>query len=125
MFFSIRRRQTGCALVTGVQTCALPIYDGPGIALEDQQRIFLPFERATRYLEVSGFGLGLFIVRQIEVAHGGRVALDSARGRGTTFTVELPRTRAAGRRGGTECCSTCSSRWSSVSFKQTLRSSCS
>src|SRR3546814_8420816 len=28
-FFSSRRRHTRCALVTGVQTCALPIYDGP------------------------------------------------------------------------------------------------
>src|SRR3546814_2378382 len=30
-FFSSRRRHTSCALVTGVQTCALPIYDGPGV----------------------------------------------------------------------------------------------
>ena len=65
--------------------------DGPGIAPADQQRIFLPFERATSYLAVSGFGLGLFIVRQIVEAHGGSVTLDSAPGRGTTFTIALPR----------------------------------
>lgn len=64
---------------------------GPGIAREDQERIFLPFERAVSYLRASGFGLGLFIVRQIVDAHGGTVHLDSAPGRGSTFTVELPR----------------------------------
>jgi signal transduction histidine kinase/Na+/proline symporter len=65
--------------------------EGPGIAAADQQRIFQPFERAVRYLEVSGFGLGLFIVRQIVEAHGGLVRLDSAPGRGTSFEVDLPR----------------------------------
>ncbi|BDG02658.1 ATP-binding protein [Anaeromyxobacter oryzae] len=65
--------------------------DGPGIAPSDQERIFRPFERAARYLEVSGFGLGLFIVRQIVEAHGGEVRLESAPGRGTSFEVELPR----------------------------------
>ena len=69
--------------------------DGPGIAPADQQRIFLPFERATSYLAVSGFGLGLFIVRQIVEAHGGSVTLDSAPGRGTTFTIALPRAAEA------------------------------
>ncbi len=64
---------------------------GPGIAPEDQQRIFLPFERAVSYLKASGFGLGLYIVRQIVNAHGGVVHLDSAPGRGSTFVVELPR----------------------------------
>jgi signal transduction histidine kinase len=64
---------------------------GPGIAREDQERIFLPFERAVSYLRASGFGLGLFIVRQIVDAHGGTVHLESAPGQGSTFTVELPR----------------------------------
>jgi signal transduction histidine kinase len=65
--------------------------EGPGIAPADQERIFRPFERAVRFLEVSGFGLGLFIVQQIAEAHGGSVKLESAPSRGTTFTVELPR----------------------------------
>jgi signal transduction histidine kinase len=64
---------------------------GPGIALADQERIFRPFERAVGYAEVSGFGLGLFIVRQIVEAHGGTVRIESAPGRGTVFRVELPR----------------------------------
>ncbi len=65
--------------------------EGPGIAPADQERIFRPFERAVRFIEVSGFGLGLFIVRQIAEAHGGSVHLESGPAHGTTFTVELPR----------------------------------
>ena len=68
---------------------------GPGIAPEDQERIFLPFERAVSYLEATGFGLGLYIVRQIVDAHGGAVRLASAPGEGTTFVVELPLTPPA------------------------------
>src|SRR3546814_7260040 len=37
-FFSSRRRHTRCALVTGVQTCALPIYAPKGMSLEDWRR---------------------------------------------------------------------------------------
>lgn len=68
--------------------------EGPGIAPADQERIFRPFERAVRLLEVSGFGLGLFIVRQIVEAHGGTIALESTVGRGSTFRIELPRLAA-------------------------------
>jgi signal transduction histidine kinase/Na+/proline symporter len=70
---------------------------GPGIAPDDQERIFRPFERAVGYAEVSGFGLGLFIVRQIVEAHGGAVFLQSAPREGTTFRVELPRIPPAAR----------------------------
>ncbi|HZZ84564.1 MAG TPA: ATP-binding protein [Anaeromyxobacteraceae bacterium] len=73
---------------------------GPGIAAADQERIFRAFERATSYLKVSGFGLGLFIVHQIVAAHGGSVALTSVPGEGTTFTVALPRRLEALRAAG-------------------------
>jgi signal transduction histidine kinase len=64
---------------------------GPGITAKDKERIFLPFEREVSYLNVSGFGLGLYIVRQIVQAHCGTVRLESAVGQGAAFTVELPR----------------------------------
>jgi signal transduction histidine kinase len=68
---------------------------GPGIAATDQARIFRPFERASADPEVGGFGLGLFIVREIVEAHGGALELRSAPGVGSTFVVELPRTSPA------------------------------
>src|SRR3546814_5487797 len=52
VFFSSRRRHTRCALVTGVQTCALPIYRGPmtPTALADDQRVQPP--HITRVINV-------------------------------------------------------------------------
>ncbi len=63
---------------------------GPGIALEDQDRIFKPFERAVSYQRASGFGLGLYIVRRIVEAHGGAVRVESTPGEGSAFIVVLP-----------------------------------
>ncbi len=63
---------------------------GPGIAAEDQERIFLPFERAVSLRNASGLGLGLHAVRRIVEAHGGAVHVESAPGRGATFLLELP-----------------------------------
>ncbi|TMA81068.1 MAG: hypothetical protein E6J72_06580, partial [Deltaproteobacteria bacterium] len=63
---------------------------GPGIPAERQERIF---ERFTQFDdgEMGAAGLGLAIVRDIVQAHGGRVLLESAPGRGTRFTLELPK----------------------------------
>src|SRR5207245_223077 len=63
---------------------------GIGIAPDAQERIFQPFERAVPSREISGFGLGLYISRQIVEAHGGSLTVESAPGRGSTFTVRLP-----------------------------------
>jgi len=68
---------------------------GIGIATEDQKRIFERFERAVEAGGVLGLGLGLFIARQIVQAHGGTIALESAPGRGSLFTVALPRSPSA------------------------------
>jgi PAS domain S-box-containing protein len=65
---------------------------GIGIAPELQPRVFDRFERgAVRTQKVSGLGLGLYIVRRIVEAHGGRVAVESQPGQGSRFVVELPR----------------------------------
>ena len=66
--------------------------EGIGIPADEQQRIFERFHRADNIdRHVSGLGLGLFIARQIVEAHGGSLRVDSAPGRGSTFTVRLPR----------------------------------
>lgn len=66
--------------------------DGIGISPADQERLFTEFFRSTNpaALEVPGTGLGLTIVKRIVERHHGTIALDSALGQGTTFTVELP-----------------------------------
>ena len=64
---------------------------GAGIAPRDQQRIFEPFERLGTIPGAGGFGLGLWIARQLAHALGGDIRVRSEAGRGTAFTVELPR----------------------------------
>lgn len=64
---------------------------GPGIAPEDQSRIFERFQQARRgRLRAEGSGLGLAIVDAIARAHHGRVELESALGRGSTFRLVIP-----------------------------------
>jgi signal transduction histidine kinase len=65
---------------------------GPGIAHQDQRRVFEPFFRghAAVAAQIHGNGLGLDLVRRITERHGGRVSLESEPGRGSRFTVELP-----------------------------------
>jgi signal transduction histidine kinase len=63
---------------------------GEGISRADQARIFQAFERVTTADRVGGLGLGLYIGRQIAVAHGGTLSVDSRPGHGSTFTLELP-----------------------------------
>jgi signal transduction histidine kinase len=64
---------------------------GIGIPKEMQGRIFERFERAVSEREYGGFGLGLWIVKQIVEGFGGKVEVASEPGQGSTFTVVLPR----------------------------------
>jgi len=66
---------------------------GIGIAPEDQARIFEKFGRAVSENHFSGFGIGLWVVREVVEASGGVVHLESRPEAGSTFTIWLPRRR--------------------------------
>ncbi|GAA1124714.1 HAMP domain-containing sensor histidine kinase [Nocardioides aquiterrae] len=66
--------------------------EGPGIAADEMEDIFVPFHRAPGAATVPGVGLGLTIVKRITEHHGGRVHVESAPGAGATFVVRLPST---------------------------------
>jgi signal transduction histidine kinase len=63
---------------------------GVGIPAEDRERVFEPFERLRSAAGEDGAGLGLYIVREIVRAHGGRVEVGGEPGEGSTFSVYLP-----------------------------------
>ncbi len=66
--------------------------DGPGIAAEDQERIFERFYRVdkSRSRQLGGTGLGLAIVKNAVRLHGGTVSVSSEPGKGSVFEVRLP-----------------------------------
>jgi len=64
---------------------------GRGIAPQDQARIFERFERLVSHRHYGGFGLGLWIVRQLVEAHCGRIEVVSRPAEGTTFRIWLPK----------------------------------
>lgn len=60
---------------------------GTGLTAEECERLFTPYYTS----KAHGTGLGLAIVQSVISDHGGRISVHSERGRGTTFTIELPR----------------------------------
>ncbi|MGH8012236.1 MAG: sensor histidine kinase [Candidatus Binataceae bacterium] len=69
---------------------------GIGISEQDLGRIFERFERAAADRSSLGFGLGLWIARGITENLGGNIQAQSTLGLGTTFTIEIPKTRSPG-----------------------------
>jgi signal transduction histidine kinase len=83
-------------LSTSPETVTIRVRDyGLGIPRELQDKIFERFYRATgpKQKEIPGLGMGLYIVAEIVKHHGGTITVESAVGKGSTFTVTLPLTR--------------------------------
>src|SRR3546814_20597714 len=112
-FFSSRRRHTSCALVTGVQTCALPISTNRPGALpafpEISKRRTYHLHRGSNHR--SHIGKARDDVGQC-AACPGQVALK--------LSAEQFRDRSEERRVGKECVSTCRSRWSPYHNKKNV-----
>ncbi len=63
---------------------------GPGIPAEHQPFVFERFYRVPGQRGIKGTGLGLFICREIILAHGGQLKVDTPPEGGTRFTIQLP-----------------------------------
>ena len=85
-------RARGRAFIEGAEAVIEIEDDGPGIPVEEIERVFEPFYRGepSRSRETGGAGLGLAVVRSIARAHGGDVALTTRSGGGLTARVTLP-----------------------------------
>jgi signal transduction histidine kinase len=80
------------------ETVTIRVRDhGLGIPREQREKIFKRFYRAAdpRQRAIPGLGMGLYIVAEIVKRHGGTISVDSAIGKGSTFTVTLPRMKDA------------------------------
>ena len=65
--------------------------DGPGVAPEDQVRIFEEFQQAAAGRQQGeGTGLGLALSKRLVELHGGRIWVDSEVGQGSRFVFTLP-----------------------------------
>ncbi|WP_066634628.1 sensor histidine kinase [Bordetella sp. H567] len=83
--------QVGTLTAPGERTAWIAVADrGPGIAKEDQARIFDPHFRQAAHRETKGLGLGLFLVRKICERQGGTLTVESEPGEGARFTIALP-----------------------------------
>ena len=91
--FSHRGDEVRVRVGSDADTVRLVVADhGVGMSGRDQERLFEKFFRAETAVEhaIPGTGLGLAICKGIIDAHGGSIVVDSAVGRGTTVTVDLP-----------------------------------
>jgi signal transduction histidine kinase len=64
--------------------------DGPGIRPEDLDRVFAPFGRGRSAAQKDGYGLGLYLARNIVTAHGGRLWIGRTSRSGTCMAMTLP-----------------------------------
>jgi signal transduction histidine kinase len=74
------------------EVCVEVIDQGIGIPADELPHLFQRFYRAanTGAYQISGIGIGLYVVREIVELHGGSVMAKSVEGQGSVFTVRLP-----------------------------------
>ena len=75
---------------TGREALVRVVDHGPGLAADEIERVFEPFQRGAVGDDVRGAGLGLAIARGFAEANGGRVWAESRAGQGATFVLALP-----------------------------------
>jgi signal transduction histidine kinase len=91
-----RRRPVRLIVAAARGGARLQVQDqGVGMSRADQGRIFDLLGRAPSASGIQGQGIGLWVVRHLVQAHGGKIRIKSREGSGSTFEVWLPRSRPA------------------------------
>lgn len=72
---------------------------GTGMEPSEVQKLFQRFSRLDRHKDVAGTGIGLFVVKSLVAAHGGRIEVSSRIGEGTSFDLYFPRHPSVNERG--------------------------
>ena len=90
-------KYTGSGGAVVLSTAAYPMFSvahvrdtGPGIAEEEQPKVFQRFYRGMAHRAEEGVGIGLYLVRSIAQEQGGYVKVSSKPGKGSTFSLYLP-----------------------------------
>jgi signal transduction histidine kinase len=65
--------------------------NGMGIPEGQSDKLFMRFQRGSNVAGISGTGLGLHIVKEVVMGHGGQITVESVEGKGTTFRLHLPK----------------------------------
>ena len=82
---TVKARTDGANLVIAVQDT------GRGISQEEQERLFEPYQQLAKEMaRLSGLGLGLSLAKKLVELHGGRIWVQSKKGRGSTFLFSIP-----------------------------------
>jgi PAS domain S-box-containing protein len=95
--FTPRDGRVGVAIESRDSSLVFSVADtGPGIAPENQRKVFDRYWQASNGARARGAGLGLSIAKGIVEAHGGRIWVDSELGKGSTFAFTIPRAPSSG-----------------------------
>jgi PAS domain S-box-containing protein len=90
--YSGRSRRIEISAALGDATVRICVRDhGLGIPADEMSQLFTRFFRARTAIGIPGTGIGLHLVRELVQMHGGRVDVASEPGKGSSFTVTLPR----------------------------------
>ena len=81
-----------CSVIDSHEFWGLAIHDhGPGMDAASLARLSQPFERLQQHQRMDGVGLGLAFVRTVAQRHGGQLQIQSELGKGSTFTLLIPK----------------------------------
>lgn len=95
--YSLENTPITISIIQDVKSATLSVHnEGEPIPLDIQNTLFEKFKRASSSENKIGWGLGLSVVKAMVDVHGGTIEVESVAGKGTTFSIHLPKKHIEG-----------------------------